>query len=564
MCNAKSKLLLFPGIIFLNNQSLKLIFILNQIAMQVAVTRKKYIFSPDPSRIIARFLYVNDERSADIIRKVLAMPEKEVNIAMSQLLRGYSRRHRNISKIFEKHFAKMAPIFDKIEVNEEDLTPAQKALIGSYFTMEYSIESAAFFNPSIVENPDQSETRPDETRVIFSFRATGEGHISSVVFRSGILDRNNNLTLEPVGKMLAEADVITRNSYDKKAFLEKLVEMQEKGNVISPAVLDKHDEKKDQANFIPPVIVDKHDEKQDNRNVISPAFILDKLGDNFTYGELMMNIDKARKDSELTEDQVKIINQMMWLASSHYEINFSIDSAISERVIFPISATEQKGIEDARFVKFTDDNGEITYYATYTAYDGMAIMPKLISTKDFYDFKILPINGEIAQNKGMALFPRKINGKYAMLCRIDGVNNYIAYSDSINIWREAKIIQRPKFPWELVQIGNAGSPIETEDGWLVITHAVGSMREYSLGASLYDLKNPEIEIGRLSNPLMVPNETEREGYVPNVIYSCGSMIHNEDLVIPYAMSDHSSSYATVDLRELLDVLKASGSNGKLL
>ena len=530
--------------------------------MQVAVTRKKYIFSPDPSRIIARFLYVNDERSADIIRKVLAMPEKEINIAMSQLLRGYSRRHRNISKIFEKHFARMTPIFDKIEVNEEDLSPAQKALVGSYFTMEYSIESAAFFNPSIIENPDQSETRADEKRVIFSFRATGEGHISSVVFRSGILDKNNNLTLEPVGKMLAEADVIKRNSYEKKAFEAKLIEMQEKGNMILPAILDKHDEKKDQANVIPPVIIDKHDAMQENRVAVSPAFIMDKLGDNFTYGELMANIELARKDPELTEDQIKIINSMMWLASSHYEIYFSIDSAISERVIFPISATEQRGIEDARFVKFTDDNGEITYYATYTAYDGMAIMPKLISTKDFYAFKILPINGEIAQNKGMALFPRKINGKYAMLCRIDGVNNYIAYSDSINIWREAKIIQRPKYPWELVQLGNAGSPIETEDGWLVITHAVGSMREYTLGASLYELENPEKEIGRLTSPLMEPNETEREGYVPNVIYSCGSIIHNEDLIIPYAMSDHSSTYATVNLRELLDVLKASGNNGK--
>lgn len=530
--------------------------------MQVAVTRKKYIFSPDPSRVIARFLYVNDERSADIIRKVLAMPEKEVNIAMSQLLRGYSRRHRNISHIFEKHFAKLASIFDKIEVNEEDLSASQKALIGSYFTMEYSIESAAFFNPCIVENPDQSETRSDEKRVIFSFRATGEGHISSVVFRSGILDRNNNLNLEPVGKMLAEADVIKRNAYDKKAFRKKLVELHEQGNVISPAILDKHDEKPDQGNVIPPIIIDKIDEKQDQRKDISPSFILDKLGDNFTYGELMKNLEIARKNPKLNEDQIKIMNRMMWLASSHYEITFSIDSAISERVIFPISATEQRGIEDARFVKFTDDNGEITYYATYTAYDGMAIMPKLISTKDFYNFRILPINGEIAHNKGMALFPRKINGKYAMLCRIDGVNNYIAYSDSINIWHEAKIIQQPIYPWELVQIGNAGSPIETDDGWLVITHAVGSMREYSLGASLYELEDPGIEIGRLNNPLMVPNETEREGYVPNVIYSCGSIIHNDDLIIPYAMSDHSSSYATVNLRELLDVLKASGNNNK--
>ncbi len=531
-------------------------------AMQVTVTRKKVIFSPDPSRIIARFLYVSDERSADIIRKVLAMPEKEVNIAMSQLLRGFARRHRNISRIFEKHFVRLAPIFDKIEVNQEDLSTAQKALVGSYFTMEYSIESAAFFNPSVVENPDQSETRAGEKRVIFSFRATGEGHISSIVFRSGVLDRNNNLTIEPVGKMLAEADVIKRNVYDKKAFTAKLVEMHDKGNAISPAILDKHDEKADQGNIIPAVIIDKHDKMQDQRTFISPAFILDKLGDNFTYGELMKNLEAARKDPGLTEDHIKIMNQMMWLASSHYEITFSIDSAISERVIFPISATEHKGIEDARFVKFTDDNGEITYYATYTAYDGTTILPKLIKTSDFYNFKILPINGEVARNKGMALFPRKINGKYAMLCRIDGVNNYIAYSDSINMWHEAKVIQQPVYPWELMQIGNAGSPIETEDGWLVITHAVGPMREYTLGASLYDLENPEKEIGRLSTPLMMPNETEREGYVPNVIYSCGSIIHNDDLIIPYAMSDHSSSYATVSLRELLDVLKASGSNTK--
>ena len=530
--------------------------------MQVAVTRKKFIFSPDPTRVIARFLYLDDVRSADIIRKVLAMPEKEVNIAMSQLLRGFSRRHRNISQIFEKHFAKLAPIFDKIEVNEKDLNASQKALIGSYFTMEYSIESAAFFNPSIVENPDQSETRSDEKRVIFSFRATGEGHISSVVFRSGILDKNNNLTIEPVGKMLAEADVIKRHIYDKKTFRKKLEEMQGQGNVISPAIVDKLDKLQDKENVFSPAITDKPIKNKEQGNVISPAFILDKLGEKFTYGELMKNLVIARKEPNIAEDRIKIIDQMMWLASSHYEINFSIDSAISERVIFPISATEQGGIEDARFVKFTDDNDEVTYYATYTAYDGMAILPKLISTKDFYNFKILPINGEIAQNKGMALFPRKINGKYAMLCRIDGVNNYIAYSDSINIWREAKITQQPKYPWELVQIGNAGSPIETEEGWLVITHAVGSMREYTLGASLYELENPEKEIGRLSSPLMVPNEVEREGYVPNVIYSCGSIIHNDDLIIPYAMSDHSSTYATVNLRELLDVLKASGSNNR--
>lgn len=530
--------------------------------MQVTVTRKKFIFSPDSSRIIARFLYLDDVRSANIIRKVLALPEKEVNIAMSQLLRGYSRRHRNISRIFEKNFAKLAPIFETIEVNEEDLSVARKALIGSYFTMEYSIESAAFFNPSIIEDPDQSEIRSDEKRVIFSFRATGEGHISSIVFRSGILDRNNNLTIEPVGKMLAEADVIKRHVYDKIAFRKKLNEMTDSGNTVSQTNLVKSDQLPDQNNVVIPVAAANHDEIHHHKNLVSSDFILDKLKDKFTYGELMRNLVLAKMNPKLTEDHEKIISQMMWLASSHYEINFSIDSAISERVIFPVSATEQKGIEDARFVKFTDDNGEVAYYATYTAYDGVTILPKLIKTTDFYNFEVLPINGEIAQNKGMALFPRKIKGKYVMLCRMDGVNNYIAYSDNINIWHEAKMIQQPTYSWELVQIGNAGSPIETEDGWLVITHAVGPMREYTLGASLYELDNPEKEIGRLTSPLMAPNELEREGYVPNVIYSCGSIIHNNDLIIAYAMSDHSSSYATVDLRELLDVLKTSGNTKK--
>lgn len=529
--------------------------------MQVAVNRKKFIFSPDPSRVIARFLHLNDERSADIIRQVLAMSDKEVNIAMSQLLRGFSRRHRNISRIFENHFTRMSPILDKIKFNEEDLSAARRALIGSYFTMEYSIESAAFFNPSVVEDPDQSELRAEEKRVIFSFRATGEGHISSIVFRSGVIDRNSNLTIEPVGKMLAEADKIIRNTYDKKSFREKLDGMQDHINAISPEIADSLDEMLHPADVIRPTSLEKNEKTTEQPKAISSAFILDKLGDSFTYGELMKNLEIAIKNPHITEDQIKVVNQMLWLASAHYEINFSIDSAISERVIFPVSATEQKGIEDARFVKFTDDNGEITYYATYTAYDGMTILPKLISTKDFYNFKILPINGEIARNKGMALFPRKIKGKFAMLCRIDGVNNYLAYSESINIWREAKIIQKPKYPWELVQIGNAGSPIETEEGWLVITHAVGPMREYTLGASLFELENPENEIGRLSRPLMMPNESEREGYVPNVIYSCGSIIHNDDLIIPYAMSDHSSSYATVNLRELLDVLKASGGPG---
>ena len=380
--------------------------------MQITVTRKDSKFLPDPSRVIARFLYISDERSKNIIRNVLAMSDNEVNIALSQVLRGYSRRHRNISIIFETHFNKLANLFDELGIKPGKVNQSRKLLIGSYFTMEYSIESAAFFNPSIVEDPDQSELGPDEKRVIFSFRATGEGHISSIVFRSAIIDKNNNLIIEPVGKMLAEAERIKRHIYNKKSFIKKL------------------------------------DEMRDFDNKLSPVFVLEKLDDRFTYGELKRAVEEIRKTHQLSPNKELIINQMMWLAKSHYELEFSLDSAISERVIFPISDTEKNGIEDARFVKFTEDNGEVIYYATYTAYDGMTILPKLLETKDFYHFKALPIHGEIAQNKGMALFPRKINGKYAMLCRIDGVNNYIAYSDNINIWREAKLIQKPKYPWE--------------------------------------------------------------------------------------------------------------------
>lgn len=489
--------------------------------MQVSVNRKDSKFFPDPSRVIARFCYFSSERSKSIIISVLSMSEREVFIALSQVLRGYSRRHRNISTIFESHFNKLSALLKEMVIKPEAINQSQKALIGSYFTMEYSIESAAFFNPSIVEDPDQSETGYDETRVIFSFRATGEGHISSIVFRSAILDKNDNLIIEPVGKMLAEAARIERHIYTKSSFIKTL------------------------------------DEMHDLDCKISPLFVLEKLKDCFTYGELKKAIEETRKTHPLTPEKELLINQMFWLALSHYEIEFSLDSAISERVIFPISDSEKNGIEDARFVKFTEENGETIYYATYTAYDGTSILPKLLSTRNFYHFKGLPIHGEIAQNKGIALFPRRINNKYAILCRIDGINNYISFSNNINVWREAKIIQKPRYSWELVQVGNCGSPIETEEGWLVITHGVGPMREYVLGASLYDLNDPEKEIGRLKTPLLVSNNAEREGYVPNVVYSCGSIIHNKNLIIPYAMSDFASTYATIDLRELLNELKNS-------
>jgi predicted GH43/DUF377 family glycosyl hydrolase len=460
-------------------------------------------------------------RASKTIASVLRMSNKDASIALGQILRDYSVRHRNISKIFERHFNRVSYLLKPLNVDPASLDIALKILIGAYFTCEYSIESAAFFNPSIIEHPDQSELEPGAKRIIISFRATGEGHISSIVFRAGVLDKGSNLQIEPTGKMLEEAEHIRRNLYEKSSFRNKLDEM----HTFHSA---------------PPVDA-----------------ILDNLNDSFTYGELRRCVDDYKSRIELNIDKEAQLNQIIWLASSHYELDFSLDTNLSERVIFPVSARERNGIEDARFVKFTDDDGKTMYYATYTAYDGTSILPKMLNTNDFYHFRISPIHGEIAQNKGMALFPRKVNGKYAMLCRLDGVNNYIAYSDQLTVWREAKLLQEPKFPWEFVQIGNCGSPIETADGWLVITHGVGAMREYVLGAALFDLNDPELEIGRLSSPLLIPNADEREGYVPNVVYSCGSMIHNDDLIIPYAMSDYASTYASINLQELLDELKTS-------
>jgi beta-1,2-mannobiose phosphorylase / 1,2-beta-oligomannan phosphorylase len=489
--------------------------------MPVTVTRKEVMFQPDASRVIARFFFSNAERSLELIERIIHLPEKKQQETLTQVLRDFSKRHRSISRIFEKHFNRLSPLFNRLSFNPYNLTTSQKVLIGSYFTMEYSIEAAAFFNPSIVADPDQSDLGSGQKRVIISFRATGEGHISSIAFRSGIIDSQNNISVAPPGKMLESPEHVQNHTYHKTSFSQKMAEMQD-------------------------------------CNSAAYTVIMDKLTDTFTYEELKRYVMETRVQVADDARSLVLLDEMMWLASSHYEMNFSVDTDISERVIFPIADTEIKGIEDARFVRFTEDSGEVTYFATYTAYDGITILPKLLVTKDFYHFKVMPIHGEVAQNKGMALFPRKINGKYAMLCRIDGVNNYISFSDNINVWRKASILQKPRYPWELIQMGNCGSPIETPEGWLVITHGVGPVREYVLGISLLDLENPAKEIGRLPDPLLLPNAKEREGYVPNVVYSCGSMIHGENLILPYAMSDHSSTYATVNLAELLAALKQSG------
>jgi len=485
--------------------------------MRIPVERSTVKIYPDPTRVIARFSFYGESRAAEIIKKVMNLTEQEVASIILPLLQEFSKRHRKITNVFIRHCERLNRIFLELGIDFNTLSQYRKLLIGSYVTHEYSIESSAFFNPSCIEDPDQTELVEGQKRVIISFRAVGEGHISSIAFRRAIIDNNNNIAVIPAGEYIDEAEVIRNAIYKKELFFNKGIEQN-----IAPDIIEE---------------------------------VKKKLDDQFEYLKLQ-SVIKNLAENETNEQRKLEFNKVLWLADVYHEIVFSLDTDISDRVIFPISEFERNGIEDARFVRFTEDDGKIIYYATYTAYDGKMILPKLLQTSDFYDFKIRPLYGSGAMNKNLALFPRRINGKYAMMSRIDGMNNYIMYSKNVLIWENPQLLQEPKYPWEYIQIGNCGSPIETEHGWLVITHGVGSMRRYCLGVSLLDRNDPSIEIGRLNEPILMPNEDEREGYVPNVVYSCGSIINNGKLIIPYGLADHSSSFMSVDLKALLDKLRS--------
>ncbi|TFH04704.1 MAG: glycosidase [Spirochaetales bacterium] len=488
--------------------------------MNVPTTRKSVRLMPDSTRVLARFFMPGQaDRAASIMEKVAALSDSHVTQILEDVLRRFAPRHRNISKIFCSHFERVRELVAKNFVVPEGLSADKELLIGSYFTMEYSIESAAFYNPSITPDPYQGDLPPGHLRVIVSFRATGEGHLSSIVFRGAVLDGSNDIILDPVGNLVDLPETVKRHVYGKRDFLKKLTEMKVYKDVV--------------------------------------AQVLDPLGETFGYGELRKSIAALGDRGQLSYSRRKVIESIEWLANSHYEVTFSRDTGLSERVIFPVSETESNGLEDARFIRFTDGD-EVMYYATYTAYNGYAILPKLLGTEDFYHFKALPLHGQRAQNKGMSLFPRKVNGKFAMVGRCDGINLHILYSDDIHYWDESHPLESPLYPWEFVQIGNAGSPIETSEGWLLINHGVGPVRTYCLSASLLDLEDPTKVIGRLSEPILLPNAEEREGYVPNVVYSCGSILHDNELIIPYAMADYASSFVTVPVDRLLAELLKSG------
>jgi predicted GH43/DUF377 family glycosyl hydrolase len=479
------------------------------------ITRTGIVLKPDASRVLFRpFNPVGEERPLRLLARILSLPETEAVEMLAQVLAEFKTRHQRLHDYFLIRFEFVRHLLP----TDQPLSESRKLLIGAYFTHEYSLEAAALFNPSIVPHPDQAGLPEGSLRFILSLRATGEGHISSITFRTGTVDGQGKIQVDTPSRFVTTPDHIPPTSYDKGIFWRQLQELGVADNIAET--------------------------------------LLKNLSENFTVDQLAQEIQYLRRYAQHRNSEFdRTASRLLNLAKSNYEAIYSPDQPLTERVIFPTAPNESNGIEDARFVLFKDDDGTATYIATYTAYDGRVTIPQLLETSDFLRFRVCTLNGPEVQNKGMALFPRRIRGQYVMLSRQDAENLYLMYSDDLHFWHTKVPLLKPTYSWEFLQIGNCGSPIETEAGWLVISHGVGPMRKYSIGAFLLDLEDPSRVIGRLARPLLSPDESEREGYVPNVVYSCGSLIHAGRLILPYAMSDSASSFATVSVSELLSEME---------
>ena len=481
---------------------------------QLNVKRTGIVIRPNNGRVVIRpFEPASTNRIERILGRVAALSEAEVDLLLEDVLREFRNRHQKTRQFFLRRFEQIKSHL----LTDQPLSENRKLLMGAYFTQEYSLESAALFNPSMIWHPDQSGLQEGSRRFILSLRATGEGHISSITFRGGVIDDQNQIHIDEPTRFVTAPELVPNTLYDKRLFARKLIEL----GIDSPFAEQ----------------------------------VLTTLGDQFTHDDIQRSIHRALQQNRPRHRELEPIAQnILTLVQANYEISFGPELNLSERIIFPSSPTEINGIEDARFVAFHDDDGSVRYYATYTAFDGKVILPQILETEDFLRFKASTLNGPEVRNKGLALFPRRVNGLYAMLSRQDNENIYLMYSDMLHFWYTKEQIAKPTYNWEFVQLGNCGSPLETEAGWLVLTHGVGPMRKYAMGAFLLDLNDPSRVIGRLEEPLLEPNANEREGYVPNVVYSCGGVIHNGELIIPYAMSDHASTFATVLIDTILGAM----------
>jgi predicted GH43/DUF377 family glycosyl hydrolase len=475
------------------------------------VKRTGIVLKPTNSRVVIRpFQIANEGRIERIMARVMCLSDSQVEVLLEKVMQEFRERHQRTREFFLARFEQIR----SFQITDQSISENRRLLIGSYFTQEYSLESAALFNPSMISHPNQDGVPEGSCRFLISLRATGEGHISSITFRSGVIDSDHRIRMDEPTRYVVAPEVLPNALYDRALFSQKLTELGVNGPFTELVM-----------------------------SALDDQFTLDQL-DRALTNLLKQNRAKQRENEPMA-------HTMLVLAKANYEIRFDPKLNDSERIIFPTSPTETNGIEDARFVRFTYPDGKVTYYATYTAYDGRVTLPQMLETQDFLHFKIGTLNGPEVKNKGFALFPRLVNGQYAMLSRQDNENIFLMYSDQPHFWYTKQLIAKPTYSWEYIQLGNCGSPIETEAGWVVLTHGVGPMRKYALGAMLLDLDDPIRVIGRLEHPLLEPNANEREGYVPNVVYSCGALLHGRELIIPYAMADYASTFATVNVDELI-------------
>ncbi|HEX4821788.1 MAG TPA: glycoside hydrolase family 130 protein [Acidimicrobiales bacterium] len=453
----------------------------------------------------------HESRASNVVQRILDLDEETVGRSIEDVMRRFGDRHRDLSDIFRQHAARIG---NRLQAQQE-LSDERMLLLGATFTHEYSVEAAALCNPSMVLHPDQASSPAGSVRFVMSVRSVGEGHRSSIGFREGMIDNHGHVSVDPP----APFPVIGT---------PRPTELQR-------ALFHGH----------------LRDLRQDGE---SAAFVLDALGTTFTHGQLEKRLTALGKQRDTRRNVNATIDRLRTIAARSYKVDFPGDVELSQRILWPAVAAESNGMEDARFVQFTDDDGTSVYYATYTAYDGTEIRQQLLATRDFAAFEVSSLAGAAAANKGLALFPRRINGRFAALSRYDREKNAIAFSDDPHIWDHATTIQVPTQPWEVIQLGNCGPPIETPDGWLVLTHGVGPMRTYSIGAILLDLDDPTVVIGQLTEPLITPAEDERDGYVPNVVYSCGGLLCADTIVIPFGVSDTSTSIATLRWSDLRNAL----------
>lgn len=478
-------------------------------------TRIPQRLAADTSRVITR-LFVpgqegfehQDTRAGAVLSRILALDEGEVRVSLDDVVARFDGRHRDLVGTFRRHAAELA---DRLDTTR-DLSEARMLLVGATFTSEYAIEGAALCNPSMVAHPDQGETASDSLRFVMSVRGIGEGHRSSIGFRTGVIDAQGDVSIDDPGPFATVGQVL-------------------------PALLD--------------AAVFRSEIARLDDGVEAADYVLAALGERFTRADLNEQLDRLRMHRSTRGHAAETISLMQAIAQRTYGIGFEDGVPLSERVLWPAMGAEAIGMEDARFVRFVDDDGAVTFYASYTAYSGTHISQQLLETNDFRSFTSTPMVGSAAANKGLALFPRRIRGRFAAMSRSDRETNSVAYSDRPFVWTHSVPCQQPTQAWEALQLGNCGPPIETEAGWLVLTHGVGPMRTYRIGAILLDLEDPSRIIGRLSRPLLTPAADEQDGYVPNVVYSCGGLVHAEKLVVPYGIGDAMIGVATVPLPDLL-------------